>query len=344
MRNVSSPAVSAMNAASDRGAARRSEGSHARPERDRDDAHENSDHGQAGRSVERRLLGLDGGGHVVGRHDAGGGDQTDRVRVVLDPEERHRDRCRLEPPERPRALHAVDRERDDRVVDRHLGEGQVAPAADSSRGSRSCPVANSTRRTSNSSAGGGALPTRPSSESPAATVAETTPIEEDRRDERPQPPAKSPSRRGRGYVGVHQSATSKKPIQPSSVNSDTWAWNMKCPVFLKSISTMPALALAQHDGVGVLERPPVPGRVVAEELAVQVERVDEVELGDVHEVDPHGARPADADRMARVVEGPSVHGVELVRTVTVRVVAVHHHDELLGRRARGRSGSMISAP
>ena len=52
------------------------------------------------------------------------------------------------------------------------------------------------------------------------------PDEEDRRDERPQAPA-------------HQSATSKNPIQPSSVNSDTWAWNMKCPVFLKSISTIP---------------------------------------------------------------------------------------------------------
>ena len=49
----------------------------------------------------------------------------------------------------------------------------------------------------------------------------------------------------------------------------------------------PALALALHDRVRVLEVVGRAGRVVAEELAVQVERVDEVELGQVREVDAH---------------------------------------------------------
>ncbi len=33
--------------------------------------------------------------------------------------------------------------------------------------------------------------------------------------------------------------TSKKPIQPSSVNSDWWAWNMYLPVYGKRISRIP---------------------------------------------------------------------------------------------------------
>ncbi len=79
---------------------------------------------------------------------------------------------------------------------------------------------------------------------------------------------------------------------------------------------------------------PVPGGVVAEELAVQVERVQEVELGQVREVDAHRPLPADADRVARVVERLAVDGVEVVLAVAVGVEAVHHHHELLRRRTR----------
>jgi hypothetical protein len=43
------------------------------------------------------------------------------------------------------------------------------------------------------------------------------------------------------------------------------------------------LALAEHHRIGVLERLTGSGRVVAEEVAVQVERVDQVELGQVRE-------------------------------------------------------------
>jgi hypothetical protein len=93
-----------------------------------------------------------------------------------------------------------------------------------------------------------------------------------------------------------------------------------------------ALALAEHDGVRVLELLGRAGAVKPEELAVQVQRVDEVELRQVGEVDTHGLRAADPDRILRVVEREPVDGVEVVVPVTVGVVAVHDHDELLGRR------------
>ncbi len=96
----------------------------------------------------------------------------------------------------------------------------------------------------------------------------------------------------------------------------------------------PALALAEHDRVRVLEVVARAGRVVAEEVAVQVERVDQVELGEVREVDPHRLRPADADRVLGEVEREPVDRVEVVLAVAVGVEAVHHHDELLRGLAR----------
>ena len=60
--------------------------------------------------------------------------------------------------------------------------------------------------------------------------------EQHHRDERPEAPARlDPPRR----PSLHQSTTSKKPIQPRSVNSDWCAWNMNRPVFVKSISSTP---------------------------------------------------------------------------------------------------------
>ena len=102
------------------------------------------------------------------------------------------------------------------------------------------------------------------------------------RHECPQAPTRS------GALGERrQSTTSKKPIHPSSANSDWCAWNMKCPVFAKSISRIPRSPCAS-DGVGVLDDLVATRVVVAEEVAVQVERVDQVELGEVREVDPNG--------------------------------------------------------
>ena len=44
--------------------------------------------------------------------------------------------------------------------------------------------------------------------------------------------------RGDGPEPAH-ATTLKKPIQPSSVNSDWWAWNMNVPVWVNSISRIP---------------------------------------------------------------------------------------------------------
>ena len=65
-----------------------------------------------------------------------------------------------------------------------------------------------------------------------------------------------------------------------------------------------------------------------------MERVDQVELGEVREVDPHELAAPHPDRIARVVERPPVDRVEVVLAVTVRVVAVHHENELAGSLAR----------
>src|SRR5262245_55720617 len=80
----------------------------------------------------------------------------------------------------------------------------------------------------------------------------------------------------------------------------------------------PALALAEHGRVRVLEVVGGAGRVVTEELAVEVERVDQVELGQVRQVDPDELALAHADRVLRVVEDSAVDGVEVVLAVPVR--------------------------
>ena len=57
----------------------------------------------------------------------------------------------------------------------------------------------------------------------------------DNRDQAGNPGGPAPN----GCCGLHQSLTSKKPIQPSSANSDTWAWNMYLPAYGKRSSRMP---------------------------------------------------------------------------------------------------------
>ena len=59
----------------------------------------------------------------------------------------------------------------------------------------------------------------------------------------------------------------------------------------------------------------------------------EVELGDVHEVDPHQLVALHPDRPVVVGERHRVHRVDLVRGVEVGVEAVHHHHQLVGLRA-----------
>ncbi len=90
------------------------------------------------------------------------------------------------------------------------------------------------------------------------------------------------------------------------------------------------LALAEHHRVrelGGLRSGP--GRVPVEEVAVQVERVDEVVLEDVHQVDPDELVPRDLDRTVHVREADGVDRVDLVGPVEVGVEAVEDHDHLV---------------
>ena len=131
--------------------------------------------------------------------------------------------------------------------------------------------------------------------------------------------------------GLHQSETSKKPIQPSSVNSDWCAWNMYLPAYGKRISRIPrwpwhSMTVSVYS-LGVARRP---GREVVKEVAVQVKRVEQVVLEDVDEVQPHELVALDLDRALAVGEADRVGRVQLVGAVEVRVEAVHDHDELVG--------------
>ena len=106
---------------------------------------------------------------------------------------------------------------------------------------RISPGPNSTRWMSNTSGGGGFVPIRSTSDDPPETNAPTTSARSriGARGHRRQP---SPDRVRCARLHVSDrspSTTSKKPIQPSSVNSDWCAWNMYVPASANSISTIP---------------------------------------------------------------------------------------------------------
>src|SRR4249920_1141461 len=147
---------------------------------------------------------------------------------------------------------------------------------------RISPGENSTRRMSNSSSGGGLEPTSPTSDDPAATTPPTaaarrrTGTTAQSRQERPgssslrRPPSvvdlKEPHPAELGELGL----VCVEHVQAGSRELD-----------LEHTS----LPLALHDRVRVLPVLARAGRLVAEEVRVQVERVHEVELGQVREVD-----------------------------------------------------------
>ncbi len=104
---------------------------------------------------------------------------------------------------------------------------------------RISPGENSTRRMSNSSAAGGFEPTRSTERRTRCHDDADCEREQENRHDRPQPPVE-PAVRARRRAGLHQSSTtSKKPIQPSSANSDWCAWNMCSPVPANWISSTP---------------------------------------------------------------------------------------------------------
>ena len=62
---------------------------------------------------------------------------------------------------------------------------------------------------------------------------------------------------------------------------------------------------------------------------MQVERVDQVVLEHVDEIDPDELAALDRDRLVHVGEADRVGGVDLVGAVEVRVEPVHHHHHLV---------------
>src|SRR4029079_5981555 len=95
------------------------------------------------------------------------------------------------------------------------------------------------------------------------------------------------------------------------------------------------LPLAQHDGVGRLAPRQRGARAEdVEEHPVQVQAVDQIELGQVDEVDAHQFADPDGNRLVHEMVGHRVDRVDLVVGVEVGVEPVHHHHHLVGGWAR----------
>src|SRR5919109_1000396 len=195
---------------------------------------------------------------------------------------------------------------------------------------RISPGWNSTRRMSNSSRGGALSPSRSVIVDPPAVKSATTVVSRTSGTN-----AQRRQLRSRRSAAASRSILHLEEPHPAELGElGLVRVEHEDPGIREVDLDDPALSLRLDDGVGVLELVARPGRVVTEEVAVEVEGVDEVELRQVREVDPNRLLPADADRVLRVVERLPVDGVEVVLAVGVGVVAVHHHDELLRRPAR----------
>ena len=154
-------------------------------------------------------------------------------RVARDPVVRDDDRARPQASQRRRP---VEGERDDRVVHRHRGDGEVValrvPHEDPylARPELDASDVELVRRR------------RRSADELDDAVAERDDDrhregEADERDEGPEPPCQAAGRLGARCR--HGSSTWKYPIQPSSVNSDWWAWNMNVPAWANRTSSTP---------------------------------------------------------------------------------------------------------
>jgi hypothetical protein len=94
-----------------------------------------------------------------------------------------------------------------------------------------------------------------------------------------------------------------------------------------------ALALTEGHDVGPLEALQIgPGAIQPEEIAVEVERVQQVKLGHVDQVHPNQLVLGHLNGIFLIVEGDGIDRVDLVLTIEIGVEAVHHHDHLAGRR------------
>ena len=143
----------------------------------------------------------------------------------------------------------------DRVVDGHAARSSALCRCGFVTRILISPGLNSTRRMSNSSRGRGRPPDEVEQRGAGST--RTPPRRRRAAGAARAPRAASAAKwspggsRGRRF---HQSTTSKKPIQPSSVNSDWWAWNMNLPGVREVDLDDPALALAEHAPVSVYSK------------------------------------------------------------------------------------------
>src|SRR5688572_26512888 len=96
------------------------------------------------------------------------------------------------------------------------------------------------------------------------------------------------------------------------------------------------LSLAESDDIGPFVAGQVgAGAVQSKEVAVNVERVQQIELGHIHHVRPYQLSLADPNRVLLVVKGHRIDGVDLILLIEVRIEPIHHHHQLAGCGAAG---------
>ena len=100
------------------------------------------------------------------------------------------------------------------------------------------PGLSTVRSIASSSTGGPRRSPRPGAPSAANSPTRQRDQRQRHDPEQPRGAAGGPALPGGGAARLHQ-VTSKNPCQPSSVNSDWWAWNMKRPAVGKRHSRIP---------------------------------------------------------------------------------------------------------
>src|SRR5215211_7987012 len=204
-------------------------------ERDRHDPDERPDQGVAEEAPRRRLWCLHRGGDLLGGLDSGRAGDSDGDRLLRDPVVLDDDLARPEPPE---GAVALDVERHDRVVDGDGCDRQVIRLrvrdadADLAWVEFHTPDVELVERR-------GSLAEQARHGASGGREERDDRRQEHERHERPQPPAPTQHGSFGSATDGYSSLTSKKPIQPSSANSDWCAWNMNTPGFAKSISMTP---------------------------------------------------------------------------------------------------------
>ena len=100
-----------------------------------------------------------------------------------------------------------------------------------------------------------------------------------------------------------------------------------------------ALRLGLDDDVGIFGGGQAgSGRVIAEEVGVQVERIEQVIFQDIDQVKAHFGPHLDLDWVKLVVKGDGVDGIEIVHIVKIDIETIHHHHKLVVHRRSAALG------